>query len=101
MAEVNGCQTNFTVSTWRVDNEFVHYLITQMRLLIVGLFIVLAVAGGARAQVAPAGDYHQHLFSPEIVRLLTTPASPPQPILAKDVIELLDAAGIKAGNRFS
>ena len=64
-----------------------------MKLLTVGLLAVLLSASNAFSQAAPAVDYHQHLFSPEIVKLLTAPSAPP--LLASDVIALLDAAGIQ------
>jgi uncharacterized protein len=42
-------------------------------------------------RLAPAADHHQHLFSPAIVDVL---AAVPQAILARDVVALLDLAGI-------
>jgi predicted TIM-barrel fold metal-dependent hydrolase len=48
----------------------------------------------AAAQVAPAADHHQHLFSPTMVALLDTTHTQP-PITARDVIALLDSAGIR------
>jgi len=46
---------------------------------------------------APLADYHQHLFSPELAALMTTtpPVSPVKPRTAADLIEQLDAAGIR------
>ncbi|MBB3222874.1 amidohydrolase family protein [Pseudoduganella umbonata] len=44
---------------------------------------------------APLVDHHQHLFSPAIARLLDTGAGGPSVIAAKDMIALLDAAGIR------
>ena len=45
----------------------------------------------------PLGDYHQHLFSPELAALLTmtAPVAEVKPPTAADLIEQLDAAGIK------
>ncbi len=43
----------------------------------------------------PVADHHQHLFSPAMARLLDTGAGGPPAIAAKDVIALLDAAGIR------
>jgi len=45
----------------------------------------------------PLADYHQHLFSPELAALMrtTTPVAPARPRTAADLIEQLDAAGIK------
>jgi predicted TIM-barrel fold metal-dependent hydrolase len=52
-------------------------------------------AGAARAQPAPAPaiDYHQHVFSQEIITLLG-PDSGLKPLSAKELVPLLDAAGI-------
>ena len=55
---------------------------------------VLATPPLASAQPAPVADHHQHVFSPELAQLLKD--SPGfRPIDAKDVIGLLDAAGIR------
>jgi predicted TIM-barrel fold metal-dependent hydrolase len=43
----------------------------------------------------PVADHHQHLFSPAMARLLDTGAGGPSVTTAKDVIALLDAAGIR------
>lgn len=62
-------------------------------------FATLAAAlacAGAAAQPAPAGDYHQHVFSEEIVALLG-PDAGLKPLPAKEVVALLDAAGIRKG----
>jgi predicted TIM-barrel fold metal-dependent hydrolase len=50
-----------------------------------------------RAQDAPLADYHQHLFSPALAALISPapPAAATTPITAKELIALLDAAGIK------
>jgi predicted TIM-barrel fold metal-dependent hydrolase len=53
----------------------------------------LLVAGSVSAQ-APLGDYHQHVFSAQDIAL-AGPGSGLQPIDAKDVIALLDQAGIR------
>ena len=46
---------------------------------------------------APLADHHQHLFSPELAALMTAtpPVSPVKPRTAADLIEQLDAAGIR------
>ena len=46
---------------------------------------------------APLADHHQHLFSPELAALMSTtpPVAPVKPRTAADLIEQLDAAGIK------
>jgi predicted TIM-barrel fold metal-dependent hydrolase len=48
----------------------------------------------AAGQVAPVADHHQHLFSPAMVALLDTTHSQP-PITAREVVALLDSAGIR------
>jgi uncharacterized protein len=58
-------------------------------LLVASLFST-PVAG----QVAPVADHHQHLFSPAMVALLDTTHTQ-QPITARDVVALLDSAGIR------
>jgi predicted TIM-barrel fold metal-dependent hydrolase len=45
--------------------------------------------------IVPVADHHQHLFSPAIVELLASGTSGPQAITARDVIALLDSAGIQ------
>ena len=62
----------------------------------VRLFLAAAcvIAGGAaRAQSTPAADHHQHVFSEEIVKLLG-PDAGIQPLAARELVPLLDAAGI-------
>ncbi|MGO4475318.1 amidohydrolase family protein [Massilia sp. 2TAF26] len=59
----------------------------------------LMLAGAAGAQT-PVGDYHQHIFSAEDIAL-AGPDSGLQPLDAKDVIELLDAAGIRKATLLS
>jgi predicted TIM-barrel fold metal-dependent hydrolase len=51
-------------------------------------------ACSAAGQVAPVADHHQHLFSPAMVALLDTTHSM-QPITAREVVALLDSAGIR------
>ena len=59
------------------------------------LLAITLLAGSASAQVAPAADHHQHLFSPVIAKLLSTSSSDPQQLAAKDLVALLDTAGIQ------
>lgn len=47
------------------------------------------------AQVAPVADHHQHLFSPAMAALLATSSNPVQAITARDLVALLDSAGIR------
>jgi predicted TIM-barrel fold metal-dependent hydrolase len=51
------------------------------------------IAGAARAQVVPVGDYHQHVFSAADIAMLG-PSSGLATLDADQVIALLDAAGI-------
>jgi predicted TIM-barrel fold metal-dependent hydrolase len=52
---------------------------------------------GNASQLVPVADHHQHLFSPELAALMstTTPVAPAKPRSAADLIQQLDAAGIK------
>jgi predicted TIM-barrel fold metal-dependent hydrolase len=56
------------------------------------------LAAGALAQPAPvpvpAGDFHQHVFSQQIIAL-PGPSAGLTPLDAKDLVPLLDAAGIR------
>ncbi len=59
------------------------------------LLVIVIFATGAAGQVAPAADHHQHLFSPDIVKVIGSgPGGPPQ-LTASDVVTLLDTAGIR------
>ena len=63
--------------------------------LVLRLFLAAAfVSGAARAQPTPVADHHQHLFSEEIVKLLG-PDAGIKALAAKDLVPLLDAAGIR------
>lgn len=53
---------------------------------------VLLSAGPAAGQVAPAADHHQHLFSPDIATML---GGRPTGLSARDLVSLLDSAGIR------
>ncbi|HEY1150520.1 MAG TPA: amidohydrolase family protein [Pseudoduganella sp.] len=55
---------------------------------------LLMLCGLAQAQ--PAGDFHQHLFSPTVAELVKV-----QPISATDLISMLDDAGIKRATLLS
>ncbi|WP_229510616.1 MULTISPECIES: amidohydrolase family protein [unclassified Massilia] len=67
-------------------------MIKQMRYAV--LAASLLVNAGAHAQSTPAIDYHQHVFSDDIITLLG-PDAGLKPLPAKQVIALLDAAGIR------
>jgi predicted TIM-barrel fold metal-dependent hydrolase len=73
-----------------------------MRTLARSLFLTASMlAGAARAQVpAPIGDWHQHVFSAQDIAL-AGPDSGLQPLDAKDVVALLDAAGIRKATLLS
>ena len=49
----------------------------------------------AAAQPSPAVDHHQHVFSPAMAEMLSSPGKPFPSITGRDVVALLDAAGIK------
>jgi predicted TIM-barrel fold metal-dependent hydrolase len=49
----------------------------------------------ASAPRAPVADHHQHLFSPTMLADFNTPKDGPKPILASDVVALMDLAGIR------
>lgn len=56
---------------------------------------VAAPQAAAPPADAPLVDHHQHLFSPAMARLLDTGAGGPSVIAAKDLVGLLDTAGIR------
>jgi len=67
--------------------------IKRVWLSLAGLLLASAPAPG---QSAPIADHHQHLFSPEMAALLSSGGSEKiQPITARDVVALLDSAGIR------
>ena len=59
---------------------------------LLGLLIYNQVPAGT----VPAGDYHQHIFSKETIALIG-PEAGLKPLRARDVVALLDAAGIRKG----
>jgi uncharacterized protein len=58
------------------------------------LVVILLAPACAARQATPVADHHQHLFSPAIVALLDTTHTM-QSITARDVVALLDSAGIR------
>ena len=69
-------------------------LADSMRLSLGTTVVVLSVLPATQSAPAPVVDYHQHLFSPDAAALVTgNPGSPG--IGARDVIALLDSAGIR------
>src|SRR5688500_12681762 len=55
----------------------------------------IALLLAAPAHAVPAADHHQHLFSPALAELSSSPERKFEPLTAKDLIAHLDAAGIK------
>ena len=53
-----------------------------MRIRIAALSIILLLGFRAFSQPGPVADHHQHLGSPEIVKLAATSTRPPVPISA-------------------
>lgn len=56
---------------------------------------MLKSAGSVADPVAPVADHHQHLFSPTIAAVLAPSSRELQAITAREVVALLDAAGIR------
>src|SRR5688572_23321336 len=54
-------------------------------------------AGMGAEPLSPVADRHQHLFSPTIAAALATSSGGPPAITARDVVVLLDVAGIRYG----
>ncbi len=54
-------------------------------------------ASSSVSKPAPVADHHQHLFSPELAALMSTtpPVASAKPRTAADLVEQLDAAGIR------
>lgn len=65
-----------------------------MRASLSAILLVGSVLSATLSAPAPVVDYHQHLFSPEAAALVTGDPKAPG-IGARDVIALLDAAGIQ------
>jgi predicted TIM-barrel fold metal-dependent hydrolase len=65
------------------------------------VFVTLLLMGVARGaapapRLTPAGDYHQHVFSAQAIAL-AGPDAALTPLDARDVVALLDTAGIRKG----
>jgi predicted TIM-barrel fold metal-dependent hydrolase len=65
------------------------------RLLFVAAFLAAPPLCARPVAVAPRADHHQHLFSPTFAALLTSEGKPFQPLAARDLVAMLDAAGIR------
>ena len=59
------------------------------------LTLMVILASHVRAQDAPLADHHQHLFSPDMAAMLAQTAPDFKTINARDLIALLDSAGIR------
>lgn len=57
--------------------------------------VSLASPAPAHADVAPLVDHHQHVFSPALVKLVGLPTGGTPALTARDVVALLDQAGIR------
>ena len=67
-----------------------------MQRLVLSLAAVALSAHLASSQVAPVADHHQHLFSPAIATMLTTGSGGPASLTARELVALLDEAGIRS-----
>jgi predicted TIM-barrel fold metal-dependent hydrolase len=69
---------------------------TMLRVPVLLTALLLLLAASLHAQDAPLADHHQHLFSPALAAVMSPqpPAPPMMPVTAKDLVALLDAAGI-------
>ena len=76
-----------------------------MRVAMIATYLTAAISSSGPAQstepresaggLAPIADHHQHLFSPAIAALVSTDSSKFQPLTARDIVPLLDSAGIR------
>jgi predicted TIM-barrel fold metal-dependent hydrolase len=66
----------------------------RTKLLCIAALAAAIFCGAASAQPTPVGDFHQHVFSDEIIALVG-PGSGLKPLPAKELMPLLDAAGIR------
>jgi predicted TIM-barrel fold metal-dependent hydrolase len=64
-----------------------------MRALVVAILALTPICS-ANSQIAPRGDYHQHLFSPNVAALITGDSAA-RGITADDLIAMLDSAQIQ------
>jgi predicted TIM-barrel fold metal-dependent hydrolase len=63
--------------------------------LIACLGCASGVRNGQTAPSAPAADHHQHLFSPATAAMIASASAAPQVVTSRDVVALLDSAGIR------
>jgi len=65
------------------------------RIILISVVFFTATAYSQQPDLAPVGDHHQHIASPSMGEFQKFPGV--TSITAKDVIALLDTAGIKKG----
>jgi predicted TIM-barrel fold metal-dependent hydrolase len=82
-----------TSHAWTGDTPDPRRPMTRTTLLLVAAFAPTLAA----AQAAPVADHHQHIFSPAITAMLTPPGTTPPRLAAREVVALLDSAGIRRG----
>jgi predicted TIM-barrel fold metal-dependent hydrolase len=70
-------------------------LVGRATVFLVIPFAVANAQQSAPRSIAPLADHHQHLFSPAAAAMQSTPTRTIQPITARDLIALLDSAGIQ------
>ena len=63
--------------------------------LLAGLVATFPAQALGAGPAGPVADHHQHLFSPALARVVSTPARPFVPLAADELVKLLDAAGIE------
>jgi len=66
-----------------------------MRPHVLTLLAVALSVRPAAGQVAPIADHHQHLFSPTLTAMLTARSGGSLALTARDLVALLDSAGIR------
>lgn len=66
----------------------------SLRALVSAISIVTSSAA-AQGGPAPVGDYHQHLYSPAVASMLTTPTRTVRSVDANELVAMLDSAGIR------
>jgi predicted TIM-barrel fold metal-dependent hydrolase len=71
-----------------------------MHTFVRSLVLTVSMLAGAVQAQTPVGDYHQHVFSAADIAL-AGPQSGLRPLDAKDVVALLDAAGIRKATLLS
>ena len=68
----------------------------HLRRVRLALPAALLLAPSIAAQEAPGADHHQHLFSPAVLSMLKASGADVPPVLAaRDLVPLLDSAGIR------